>query len=74
MVVELDPVPDQATGMLQRFEAVRRDELLAQPVALDQCGEAAAGEDRPLSERSRNGSGTLFTAFQQFDRYLFKYK
>ncbi len=68
VVVEVDPVPDQATGMLQRFEpvpmhalllertnhpldqtvlrgAVRRDELLAQPVALDQCGEAATGED-----------------------------
>lgn len=66
MVVEMDPAPDQAAGVLQELEAVtmhallleraddpldqavllramRRDELLAQPVAHDQCSEAAAG-------------------------------
>lgn len=71
VVVEVDPVPDQAAGVLQGLEAVamhallleladdpldqavllramRRDELLAQPVAPDQGGEAAAGEHQAV--------------------------
>ena len=71
VVVEVNPVPDEATGMLQRFKAVpmhallleranyafdqavllwavRRDELLAQPIASDQRREAATGENQPV--------------------------
>ena len=80
VVVEVDPVPDEATGMLQRVEAVpmhallleradhalgqavlfgavRRDELLAQPVAPDQRRKAAAGEDLPIvrTKQERHG-------------------
>ena len=71
VVVEVDPVADQAPSALQERKAAtmhalllaraddpldqavllrtkRRDELLAQPVAPDQCGEAATAEHQAV--------------------------
>ncbi len=71
MVVPLNPIADDATGMLQCFEAramdallferpndaldhsvlfrgVRRDELLLQSVAADECGVVSTTKDQPI--------------------------
>ena len=65
VVVKVDPISNQAAGMLQRFEPVPMHALLLERTnhPLDQAILLRAVKLRlvktsPLSERSRNGAGT----------------